>query len=206
MALLTSLSVDATRLLLPRMYLVHVSLLVITIIGSAVANAQFNEIDESSSSREEWILLDDETRRALQERHECCGWSDPRDNVALPCATDVGGCQPSIDAVLNDRSIVLRDIARVALAVQIIALVWVRLVSFHFARVTLLVDNRSFPLSLPLTSVHTYTHVRPLYSHSSCWSNIVNESRMEIAARVKKKRRPFWNSPGSLGEIKTHKT
>ena len=81
--------------------------------------------DVQSSSRNGWISLDQETRRDLQNDHECCGWENEKDNVALPCRTVAGGCKDFIVDDLSFRVDVLRSILRLQIASQVFALIFV---------------------------------------------------------------------------------
>ena len=89
--------------------------------------------DVQSSSRNGWISLDQETRRDLQNDHECCGWENEKDNVALPCRTVAGGCKDFIVDDLSFRVDVLRSILRLQIASQVFALIFVCFLFSYFS-------------------------------------------------------------------------
>eukprot|EP00939_MAST-03C_sp_MAST-3C-sp1_P002468 g2468.t1 len=124
-ALIAAVNFDATRLNLPRMYLIHVMmLLALLIVNVVLADYEEEDEDVQTDNRDNWITLTEDTKRSLQGEYQCCGWETVTDNPALPCTLGLGPCKPILVPELNDRVDSVNSFMGCMVAFEVLAIIW----------------------------------------------------------------------------------
>jgi len=125
MALAAAINSDATRLLMARMYFTYISLLIsLLVVNIVLADYEKEDDDIHADSRTNWIALDTDTKRNLQEDYACCGWETSTDNAVLPCASGLDGCKSPLSEKLNDRIDTINSFMGWTIAAEVVALIW----------------------------------------------------------------------------------